>query len=481
MTFHKKFIGDRAFYRSVLAIALPLMVQNGITNFVNLLDNIMIGRLGTEAMAAVSIVNQFIFIFNLVIFGTLAAAGIFSAQYHGLGDDTGIRYTFRFKLMGVFLVAVIGTLIIYLAGDELVSLFLHGDEVKGDLALAAELAHDYLSIMLFGLVPFAMSQVYASTLRETERTKVPMKSSILSLVINLVFNYLLIFGKLGFPALGVKGAAIATVLARCGELIYVAVWTHTHTGECKFIVGALRSLKLPKKLARAIAIKSLPLMMNEALWSLAVTIRTQSFSTRGLDVVAATSIALTILNLFNVVYISLGVSVSIVVGKKLGAGLLSEARDTARKMIAFSGTVTAGISVIIIALAKVFPMLYNTENSVRELATYMIIVSALVMPFCAFAQSSYFTIRSGGKVLITILFDSAFMWVIVVPVCYVLSRFTDIGIHLLYAICQSLEILKMAFGFFLLVKVDWVKKIVKKTDTGSLAPSDGGESLKENG
>jgi Na+-driven multidrug efflux pump len=259
------------------------------------------------------------------------------------------------------------------------------------------------------------------------------------------------------------------------------IWTHAKKKENSFITGLYRSLRVPRRTVIDMSVKGLPLLFNEAFWSLGVTMMAQCFSTRGLDVVAATSIALTILNLFNVVYISLGVSVSIVVGKKLGAGLLAEARDTARKMIAFSGTVTAGISVITIALAGVFPMLYNTENSVRELATYMIIVSALVMPFCAFAQASYFTIRSGGKVLITIIFDSAFMWVVVVPVCYVLSRFTDIGIHLLYAICQSLEILKMAFGFFLLVKVDWVKKIVKKTDAESLAPSDEGESLKENG
>ena len=130
-----RYIGDRAFYSGVLAIAVPMMIQNGITNFVSLLNNIMVGKLGTEAMSGVSIVNQFVFIFNLMVFGAISAAGIFTAQYYGLGDNNGIRNTMRFKLMinltfGIILTAAMG-----IFSEQLIDLFLFESESSGDLAL----------------------------------------------------------------------------------------------------------------------------------------------------------------------------------------------------------------------------------------------------------------------------------------------------------------------------------------------------------
>ncbi|MBR7162007.1 MAG: MATE family efflux transporter, partial [Clostridia bacterium] len=163
MAFFKKFIGDRAFYKKVLAVSVPMMVQMGITNFVSLLDNIMVGRLGTEAMSGVSIVNQFIFVFNLLIFGAVSAAGIFTAQYHGIGDTEGERYTFRFKFLINALSAVAAVLAFLAFDDELISLFLHDGSEKGNLALTLAYGKDYLKIMLLGLIPYAVSQVYTST------------------------------------------------------------------------------------------------------------------------------------------------------------------------------------------------------------------------------------------------------------------------------------------------------------------------------
>ena len=159
--FLKKYIGDKNFYKRVLAIAIPIMIQTGITNFVSLLDNIMVGRLGTEAMSGVSIVNQFIFIFNLLIFGAVSAAGIFTAQYHGNNDTEGERYTFRFKFLMNVIAAIIGIIAFMAFDDELISLFLHSGSAEGDLALTLECGKSYLKIMLIGLIPYALSQVYA--------------------------------------------------------------------------------------------------------------------------------------------------------------------------------------------------------------------------------------------------------------------------------------------------------------------------------
>ncbi|MBR4072638.1 MAG: MATE family efflux transporter [Clostridia bacterium] len=456
----KRYVGDKNFYKKILAVSVPIMIQNGITNFVNMLDNIMVGSLQIEAMSGVSIVNQFIFILNLLIFGAVSAAGIFTAQYHGLNDTEGEKHTFRFKLIINLLAVIAGILIFFFFQDSLIKTFLHSGSETGDLALTLSYGKKYLNIMLIGLVPYTLSQVYASTMRETGQTVLPMIAGIAAMATNLIFNTLLIFGFLGFPALGVAGAAIATVLSRFVELAILVVWGHTHKEKCPYLVGAYRSLYIPRELMGHIIIKGIPIMFNELLWASAMTMRNQCYSVRGLDAVAALNINSTILNVFNVVYIALGCSIAIVVGNLLGAGELEEAKDTARKMIAFSIFCAILISILYVASAFVFPKLYNAGSSVRLLATYMMIVSAVAMPFNAYANAAYFTLRSGGKVLVTFLFDSGYMWAFVIPLTALFAYLTPVNIFVLFAIGQSADIIKCALAYPVLRKGTWAKQIV---------------------
>lgn len=458
----KRFFGDKKFYIMVLTIALPIMVQNGITNFVNMLDNVMVGRLETEAMSGVTIVNQFIFVFNLLIFGAISSAGIFTAQFHGLGDTVGKRNTFRFKLIIVTVATLLCMVLFLCFDDQLVSLFLHESDQQGDLELTLKYGKEYLAVIVWGFIPFALSQAYGSTLRETGKPVIPMIASIAAVVVNLVFNYILIFGHLGAPALGVAGAAIATVLSRFVELAVIAVWTHSHKKQADFIVGAYKSLAIPRTLVRSIVVRGLPLMVNELLWAAGVTFTNQCYSLRGIGVVAALNISTTISNVFNVVYMALGVAISIVVGNLLGAGKLEEAKDTDRKMITFSALCAVGVGLVLVALSSVFPQMYNTTDEAKQIAAYMIIVYSMIMPAHAFANAAYFTLRSGGQVLITVLFDSVYMWVIVVPIAAILGHFTNMNIYWLYLACQSLEVVKAVFGLALVKHGSWVKQLVGK-------------------
>lgn len=460
MTGIRRFFGDRRFYRAVLTVALPIMVQNGITNFVSLLDNVMVGRLGTEQMSGVTIVNQFIFVFNLLIFGAVSSAGIFTAQYHGRGDTDGIRATFRFKLLIVLASSALCIAVFAVFDAELISWFLHEGSAEGNLALTLEEGKKYLFVMLFGLVPYAISQAYASTLRETGETLLPMLSGLLAVCVNLFLNWVLIFGNLGSPVLGVSGAAIATVISRYVELAVTVIWSHTHAEKCPFTVGAYRSLYIPRTLVWQITYRGLPLMLNEVFWAFSVTFTNQCYSMRGIDVVAALNIVSTITNVFSVVYISLGSAISIMVGNLLGSGKLKEAKETDGKMIFFSILCSAGIGIVLIACSSLFPLMYNISAEARRLAAYMITVAAAIMPMSALANSAYFTLRSGGRVLVTILFDSVYMWAIVVPLAYCLSRFTSADIRLMYLCCQSLEVIKGVFGLILVRKGDWVRQLV---------------------
>lgn len=454
----KGFIGDKPFYKRVLAISVPIMVQNGLTNFVNLLDNVMVGSLGTESMSGVSIVNQFVFIFNLLVFGAVSAGGIFTAQYHGLGDVEGVRNTFRFKFLMNLFISVVAIVAFIAFDDELISTFLHSGAEGESLDLSLTLAEGkaYLKIFLFGMIPYAITQVYASTLRETEETKLPMYASMLALASNFVLNLVLIFGL----NMGVRGAAVATVFSRFAELAFVVLKTHLNARKHSFIIGAYRSFKMPGSLMRGIVIRGIPLMANEFLWSLSMTLRNQAYSTRGLDAVAAINISGVIINLINVVYMSLGASIAIIVGERLGAGDIQDARGTARKMLAFSVFVAICSGVFMAAVAPVFPKIYDTTAGVRKLSAYMTFVSAALIPFYSFAYSAYFTIRTGGRVFLTFILDSGIMWSIIVPVALVLANFTDISIWYLYLICQGAEIVKLVPGILILRSGKWARKIV---------------------
>lgn len=455
-----RYIGDRQFYAKVLAIAIPVMIQNGITNFVNMLDNIMVGMLGTEAMSGVSIVNQFLFVFNLLVFGAVSAAGIFTAQYFGSGDTDGVRYTFRFKLYTCLATGVLGILTFALFGPQLVGLFLHESDGAGDLALTLSFGMEYLGVMLIGLLPYAISQVYASTMRETGHTVPPMVASVVAVFTNLVLNLILIFGLLGAPALGVRGAAIATVISRFLELIVLVIYAHTHREQCPYIVGVYRSLRVPRALVGRILIKGLPLMLNEAGWSLAVTMRNQCYSVRGLDVVAALNIATTLQNLLSVVYISLGSAIAIILGRELGAGEMESAKESSRKLIAFTVFAAVLVSALFAGGAFLFPKIYNTSDAVRELATYLMLIGAAVLPFDAYAFSAYYTMRSGGQVFVTILFDSVFMWCLVIPLCVLIAYFTSMNIYWLFLITQATCVIKAGLGVLLLKRGTWVRRLV---------------------
>ena len=458
----KQFIGDKAFYRRVFQIAIPIIIQNGITNFVSLLDNIMIGQVGTVQMSGVAIVNQLMFVFNLCIFGASSGAGIFTAQFYGSHDNEGVRYTFRFKMLIGIVLSALGIGAFCLAGSPLIQLYLKGDGNTADAASTLAYGLDYLKVMLWGLVPFALSNAYSGTLRETNQTMVPMLAGVVAVFVNLVLNYILIFGHFGAPTMGVRGAAIATVISRYVELAIVAGWTHLHSVDNPFIVGAYRSLRIPAALTRQITVKGMPLLINEALWSVGMATINQCYSTRGLDVVAATNISSTLNNLSSIVYLAMGNVVGIIVGQQLGSGAdRKTVQDTDRKLIFTSVVSCLLFGCLMAAFSGVFPLFYNTTQDVRNLATKLICIMAIIMPFHAYAHATYFTLRSGGQTMVTFLFDSCFVWVCSVPLAFCLSRFTGLPIVPLFAVCQSCELLKCLLGAYMLRKGTWIQNLVQ--------------------
>ncbi|MBP3869710.1 MAG: MATE family efflux transporter [Faecalicoccus sp.] len=453
---------ERNYYKKALMIAVPIMIQNGITNIVNMLDNIMVGSIGTNPMSGVAIVNQLLFIWNLCIFGGLSGIGIFTAQFYGKRDHEGIRYTLRLMFLLTMILFALGIFVFTVFNGQLISLYLH--ESGQNATETLHHAGQYMAFMLAGLLPFGLTQVYSTVLRSIGETKLPMRGSLIAVFLNLLGNYVLIFGHFSFPAMGVRGAALATVISRFAELFYVVFMTHRNTEAFPFIENAWSSFYVPGSLVKSCAVKGTPLLVNEALWSAGLACLSGIYSYRGLAVVAAMNICSTLSNVFSVAFIAMGSAIGIIIGQELGAGLNHDVKANANRLSVFAVVICLVTGGMMFILAPYFPEIYNTNNEVRQMAASFIRIMALMMPINSYANASYFIIRSGGKTWITFLSDSCFGWFISIPAAYVLVFFTALPIVLIYFFVQLLEILKCIVGFILVQKGIWINDITVNTN-----------------
>lgn len=442
-------------------MALPLLIQNVITTFVSLLDNIMVGRIGTEPMSGVAISNQLLFVVNLGLFGMISGIGIFTSQYHGKGDDEGVCKTFRIKLVcaAVFIGAAI--IILSIFGDRLIWTYLHEGESGVDLQTVYGYGKAYLSRVMLGLPFFGLSQIYAGTLRETKQGTVPMAAGVTAVMLNLVFNYILIYGKLGFPAMGVIGAAAATNISRVAEFSINMIWAHTHKDRAVFAKSVFGRHHISAAMLGKVLLTAAPLFLNEFLWSAGQTVLNQIYSQKGIEVVPAINISGAAVNLFMTFYLAMGNALSIIVGHALGRDAKEEAVDTDNKLIFMTTVSTLIIAVITFLSADVIVNIYNTSAEVKALASSFIRISAVLMPIDATVICYYFTLRCGGKTFITFLFDSCFSWVVSIPLAWVLLHYTELNILMMYAAVVSATVLKLIVGMILVKKKLWVNNLVE--------------------
>ncbi|MCF0228971.1 MAG: MATE family efflux transporter [Parasporobacterium sp.] len=440
---------------------IPVLLQNLITNFVSLLDNIMVGQVGTEQMSGVAISNQLVFVFNLFLFGGVSGAGIFAAQFFGKGDEEGVRQSVRMKLIIGMIGLVLFVTAFWTIGGNLITSFLHEGSEGLDLAVTYGSGLEYLRLMTIGMPPFALSFVYASTLRESGETMLPMKASIAAVLVNLVGNYILIFGKFGMPAMGVAGAAIATVISRYAELAILVIYSHRHKERFGFFKGLYSSLHIERSLMGRMIRKGTPLLVNEILWAAGMAMLNQCYSLRGIEVVSATNISSTVSNMFSCVVFSMGTTINIIIGQHLGAGKMEEAVRDHKKITALSVCMCIVVGIVLIFVSPLLADIYNTTDNVKHMASSFMVVIGIYMPVSAYINACYFTLRSGGKTVITFIFDSAFLWAGNILAAFILTRATDLPILTIFIIVNSMDLIKCAIGFFMVRSRKWVVNLVK--------------------
>ena len=450
----KKLIGSKGFYKMVLAICIPIVIQNGFTNLASLLDNIMIGQLGTLSMSGVSITNQLLQVFNVTIFGAMSGPGIFMAQFYGKKNKEGVENCFRIKLIIGIIIALLAIFLFYTFGQQLISLYLN-DNPQDNLK-TLNYGMDYLKIMIIGLIPFVITQVYSSSLRETGNTVLPMIASVVAVIVNFCINYILIFGHFGFPQLGVTGAAIGTVVSRVVEMSINIVGGYRNT----YLKEAMVLKKVPLSLTKEMLKRGLPLLCNEILWSISIALISQSYSTRGIIAVAAINITTTVTNFFMIVCYAMGNSISIVVGQQLGAGEIEKAKDYDLKMLFMNFVMCLAIGIVLFNVSSLIPQIYNTSLEVKALASQLLKIAACMLPIISIYYSSYFTMRAGGKTFLTFLFDSGYTFVFTFMSALLLTRLTSLPILTIYLLVKCVDIPKATLGLVLVRKGIWVHNIV---------------------
>lgn len=455
----KKFIGNKEFYKNLLKISLPIILSQLITQFVSLLDNLMVGQLTTAEFDGVSIANQFLFIFNLAIYGALSGPSIFSTQYHGAKNDNGIRETLRYKWLISIIILLLGTIIFLVFNTQLFNLFIHDANVSAVNPLdVIKYGKDYLYIMLFGLVPFVITEVYCTNLREAKHTLIPMVANITAVIINLILNYILIFGKFGCPTMGVKGAAIGTVIARVIACFIVVIYAHANK-KYSYVNAIFKRFFPKKETVKYIFKGSYILLINEFLWALGMTLLNYCFSFKGLEVVAAMNIVSTFSNLFGLLGTSVGTGVAVLLGQQLGAKELDEAKQDSYRYIGFAVVLGIVVGFLMFILRNTVPQLYDFDDYIIQMSENLIAICACMVIVRVLSITCYFIIRSGGKVFITFLFDSVFTITIRFGITFIVVLTSNLSIYYIFLISELLEIIKIVVGLILVKKGIWLNNL----------------------
>ncbi len=456
----KKFIGDKRFYKMLIIIVLPIVLQQFLTQFVSLLDNLMVGQVGNDEMTGVSLANQLLFVFNLGVFGSLSGASIFATQFYGAKNKEGYLEAIRFKWIIIIFILFVSTMIFSIFSEPLVNSFIHhnNDDISNPVVVLRE-GRKYLLIMLVGNIPFAIKEIFATSLREMKETLVPMLAGVAAIVVNLLFNYLLIFGKLGFPQMGVSGAAIATVISRFVELIIVVVYILIKRNKYDYFNGMFKHFIKFSSIKKFLP-KTLLLCSNEVLWSLGLTLILRCYSIRGLDYVSALNISNTVNNLFITMGTSMGNATAIILGNYLGSRNIEEAKSASYKILPFAILMSSAFALIMFFTRNIVPSIFNTDDSIRESAKILIIIGAVLLPMQAFNTCCYFILRAGGRIFITILFDSMSVCLIRLPIAFILSKYTCLSLFVVYGIVTGIDLLKCFIGYRMVDKGIWLKTIV---------------------
>lgn len=438
---------SKGFYSSLVAIAIPISLQALLQNFVNMLDTIMIGRLGSVEIAAVGLGNQIFFILNMILFGITSGGGVFIAQFWGKKDLAGIRKSLGLMTLIAFVVSFIFTILCLLIPNQLIRLYSPDPQV-------IQVGGSYLRFVCLSYVPTAISFSITLALRSTERVKLPLVCTSISLFTNLIANYLLIF----VAGLGVKGAAIATVISRIIELVILATWSYSHKYE---ICGKLKELL---GFNRYFIVKFLkiafPVIINETFWGLGTSVYNAIFAHAGTNAFTAYSITGTISQLTWVFCMGFGNGVGVLIGKRIGEKKIVEAKTYAKRSMWFMPLIGAFVGVFLVPLSKLLPIFFNVDQEIIKTATAILMILIFVYPFNSFCMNWIVGVcRAGGDTVFSAVAEIVVLWCVAIPLGYVAAFILHLPAPMIYLFFCSESIVKAIIGAIRVLSGKWLHEV----------------------
>ena len=444
-------MNNKQFYKTFIRLSVPMGLQNLLTTMVSLVDNLMIGRLGDTAVAAVGLANKVIFIFTLVVFGLCSGASAFVSQFWGKGDLKGIKRVVLINTTVSFFFSVIFFVVGSIFPDIIMRLLTHDPEV---IAEGVGYIRTVSPSFLFIGIVYVLSYV----LKALEHPKVPLIASIVSIAVNTVLNYIFIFGKMGFSAHGVSGAAAATLIARLFELTIIMAFS---VKKLDFLFKRFEEYRgITKAFLKNFAIKVTPVIINESSWAIETTIMISVFAKISTQAVAALNVINILRDLTGVFFIGAGAAAGVMLGKLIGLKEYEETYEKTLKLSVILPVLSSVFALITLAICPMFLELFNISNEAKNIAMNMYIVATVCIPVSAFNYLNICgSLRPGGDSFFCLVTDSLTIWIVGV-LGSLLAAHLGLNVILVYIVSRTEELVKGSIVLTRILKKKWIKDLV---------------------
>lgn len=450
----KAFLFDRAFYRGILMLGLPIAAQNLLSSSASLIDTVMVGQLGEVPLSAVGMAGQWSFFMFLFYFGFSSGSSVFFSQYWGVKDMPRIRHTYTLGFLNVFVIAVLFMVIGYLFPETVIRVFTNDDAVVVE-------GVKYLKIAVFGYIAQCVNTYGCTLLRSTEEVKLPMVANLIAVATNTFFNWVLIYGKLGAPAMGVEGAALATVISAwvCAAIVLIASYAKKNLLAIPFKAFFRIKLSTVKRFYPVV----LPVVFNESLWAMATMCLNMVYGRLGTGNYSAMTVKNTIENLAFTFFIGLSNACSVMVGKSIGAGEYKKGFTDARRFGVVSPALAVLLGLILVALRVPLTNLFTLSDSVKVTAQWLIIINACIYPIRMFNHMNIVgTFRAGGDTRASLIMDAGSIWCLSVPLVALAGLVWQLPFVFVFMMTAVEETVKFLIGLWYLNSGKWIKPVTAK-------------------
>ena len=449
----KHFVFDREYFKILAAVALPIAMQNVINHGVSAMDTIMLGELGDIAVSGASLGGQTFFLMMIAGFGVCGGASVLISQYWGKGNVDVIRRVMRISTMAMFVISIVFTLSAFFFTEQIMSIFSNEAEV-----IAAGVK--YLKTLSIGFVFYSLSNCYFLALRGVEQVKVSTAVYGMSFFVNVIVNYIFIFGKFGAPALGVQGAAVGTVSARIFEFCCAFVYMYFIEKKVGFKWHCM--FKIDKTILPDFIHHALPVMGNELIWGMGSVTTGVIMGHIGSTFVAANSVVSVLFNLASVFTFGVANAAAVICGKTIGQGKLKRAQKTAVTLNVTAFCIGVIMSVVVLLVRNPFLSIYNITPDAKLAAFQMLTVVIFIQPLSAIDIVNIIgVLRGGGDTKLALLLDGGGMWLLNIPMSLLLGLVIGAPAPLVYLSMRCDVFIKIFIEIWRIMSGKWIRTVTR--------------------